>query len=146
MRNSRLEGVKFGLFDNCGRQIATGCTNCNGEIDFEGLPMGRYTLKQLTRHGDFDGEMQCREVCIDRNGRCHTVEFENVMLLGGIRVQLSGRSERCDFRDSRRNRDCGCGCSSQGGTNRRERTEGSFSSFSEASPEGECGSSMRSGW
>ncbi|MCL1953372.1 MAG: prealbumin-like fold domain-containing protein, partial [Firmicutes bacterium] len=93
MRNTRLEGVKFGLFDNCGRQIATGCTNCNGEIDFEGLPMGRYILKQLTTHNDFNGELTCREVCVDKNGRCQIVEFENVMQLGGIRVQLSGRAE-----------------------------------------------------
>ncbi|MDR1138859.1 MAG: prealbumin-like fold domain-containing protein [Clostridiales bacterium] len=130
MRNSRLEGVKFGLFNHAGRQIATGCTNRNGEIDFEGLPMGRYVLQQLSRHGDFDGERVCKEVVIDCNGRCRTVEFENVMQLGGIRVQLSARTERCDFGPRRHN--CNCGCNSL-----------ASSSCDEDLQDGECGSSSR---
>ena len=136
--NSRLEGVRFGLFDDCGRQIATGCTNCNGEIDFEGLPMGRYVLKQLTRHNDFEDQMHCREVCIDRNGRCQIVEFENVQLLGGIRVQLSGRAEKCDFRDS----SCSCGRSSCNCGRRSQSQSGSCTD----TRGGECGSSTRTGW
>ncbi|MDR3021996.1 MAG: prealbumin-like fold domain-containing protein [Clostridiales bacterium] len=109
MKNCRLEGIRFGLFDSCGRQLATGCTNRNGEIDFEGLPMGRYFVQQLNNSSEFEGERNCREVIIDCNGRCQTVEFENVQRLGGIRVMLWGRTENCRHENTNRC-NCNSGC------------------------------------
>ena len=82
----RLRGAKFTLYDSCGKPIACGVTNCNGELCFNSLPLGKYYLHEDDAPCGYEKSHEYCEVVIDKCSPNETVEFVNKRTTGSIKV------------------------------------------------------------
>ncbi|TWT77035.1 Serine-aspartate repeat-containing protein D precursor [Posidoniimonas polymericola] len=74
-----LEGVKIELLNEAGVVVATAYTNAQGRYKFEGLKPGKYSVREYTPNGYFDGEERVGTV----GGTVSDDLISNITLLSG---------------------------------------------------------------
>ena len=108
-QHKRLAGAKFALYDDCGKHIACGVTDCRGELLFECLPHGKYFVKETDAPFGFEKSEEVAEVVICGKNSHKTVEFFNKRKTGSICVIKKG--VECK---GRHDEDCDCECGGKG--------------------------------
>ncbi|HAO5955188.1 TPA: LPXTG cell wall anchor domain-containing protein [Listeria monocytogenes] len=85
--NRLLEGVEFGLYNSDGELIAKDKTNKNGQIVFENVPYGDYTMKELaTVSGYLFNEKATSKVAVREDGANINSNFVNQQVLANAKL------------------------------------------------------------
>ena len=81
----KLEGIKFELYNEEKNRIGVYSTNANGEIYIEGLPIGKYTIKEIETNKWYNSQTKDLEVEVE-NKETSEVIVTNELKKGQIKI------------------------------------------------------------
>ncbi|MEK5495092.1 SpaA isopeptide-forming pilin-related protein [Paenibacillus sp. FSL R7-0297] len=82
----KLAGAKFELYNSSNTVVAAGTTNANGEIVFDDLKLGTYTLEEVKAPTGYDLDGTVRSIKIDSKDQLVLDPIKNTKTLGSLKV------------------------------------------------------------
>src|SRR5574344_1879199 len=83
--NKPVQGAEFTLKDSEGKQVTTGKTDANGNLSFNGLLIGNYTLTETSVPDGYIIKQSTYKVTVKRNETA-TVKVENTKVKGVLQI------------------------------------------------------------
>lgn len=80
-----VQGAEFSLLDSTGKQVATGKTDANGNLNFNKLELGNYTLTETSVPDGYIIEKASYNVTVKRN-QTTKVEVKNTKVKGVLQI------------------------------------------------------------
>ncbi|MEK3701769.1 SpaA isopeptide-forming pilin-related protein [Paenibacillus sp. FSL R10-2199] len=82
----KLSGAKFELYNSSNAVVAAGTTNANGEIVFDDLKLGTYTLEEVKAPAGYDLDGAVRTIKIDSKDQLVLDPIKNTKTLGSLKI------------------------------------------------------------
>ncbi|WP_218918887.1 SpaA isopeptide-forming pilin-related protein [Paenibacillus borealis] len=82
----KLAGAEFKLTNSSSGAIVTGTTNVNGELVFNDLKLGKYTLEETKAPAGYDLDESVRNITISEKAQQVLAPIKNVETLGSLKL------------------------------------------------------------
>ena len=82
---ARVEGAEFKVVDESGKQVAKQKTNKEGKITIKGLPVGKYTVTEISAPEGYILKAETKTVTV-KTGETARIKAVNEKIIGGLEI------------------------------------------------------------